>query len=87
MLETTLVYIYSAGSDFIGCGALVEGGYIATCRHVWRDAIDSDGVGASEPPQAEIKFPFVKGQGGSCHARLADDCDGSGEDEIGRAHV
>lgn len=40
MTETALVHIYkgSEPSTFVGCGALVDGGLIATYRHVWRDA-------------------------------------------------
>jgi hypothetical protein len=39
-IETALVHIHSLADpeNFIGCGAIVEGGYIATCRHVWRKA-------------------------------------------------
>ena len=40
MIETALVYILKAdGSNaFVACGTLVNGPYIATCRHVWREA-------------------------------------------------
>ena len=40
MTDTALVYIRKADEtrEFAGCGALMEGPYIATCRHVWRDA-------------------------------------------------
>jgi tetratricopeptide (TPR) repeat protein len=40
MTDTALVYIRKADEtrEFAGCGALIEGPYIATCRHVWRDA-------------------------------------------------
>jgi tetratricopeptide (TPR) repeat protein len=40
MIETALVYIRRTkpAKAFVGCGVAVEGGYIATCRHVWRDA-------------------------------------------------
>ncbi len=40
MIDTTLVYIRTADDDnvFIGCGSVVEGPFIVTCRHVWRDA-------------------------------------------------
>jgi hypothetical protein len=43
MIEQALVYIYSMNPArrFIGCGALVEGGYVATCRHVWRMATEA----------------------------------------------
>jgi hypothetical protein len=53
MIETALVYIRKADETkaFVGCGALVEGPYIATCRHVWRDA-DGEANGG-----VEIVFP------------------------------
>jgi tetratricopeptide (TPR) repeat protein len=76
MIETGLVYIYSClpTRDFVGCGALVEGGYIATCRHVWRDAIACGENG--EPPEVEIMFPFVREKGISTSlATLADICE------------
>ena len=40
MIETALVYIRTndEAKKFIGCGTLVEGPFLATCRHVWRDA-------------------------------------------------
>ena len=74
MIETALVYIYSVSPapEFVGCGALVEGGYIATCRHVWRDATAETG----EPPEVEIEFPFAEDNGVACRARLADVCGG-----------
>ncbi|HMF06281.1 MAG TPA: hypothetical protein VKE72_04630 [Methylocella sp.] len=77
MIETALVYIYSAGSDFIGCGALVEGGYIATCRHVWRDAI-ADSAESSESPQVVIEFPFAQESETGHRAQLEDACDEPG---------
>jgi hypothetical protein len=53
-VETGLVYIYrlSPTKEFIGCGALVEGSYVATCRHVWRDATDGD-----VKAEVEIEYP------------------------------
>jgi hypothetical protein len=76
MTETCLVYIYSGSPArvFTGCGALVEGGYVATCRHVWRDAQ------SGEPPEVEIEFPrsWDNGVLSTCRARLADDCEGLG---------
>jgi hypothetical protein len=41
MIEQSLVYIHSTtpAPRFVGCGTLVEGGYVATCRHVWRMAV------------------------------------------------
>jgi predicted negative regulator of RcsB-dependent stress response len=40
MIESALVLIHASadGNDHIGCGALIEGGYIVTCRHVWEEA-------------------------------------------------
>jgi tetratricopeptide (TPR) repeat protein len=74
MIETVLVYIYSAPTrEFIGCGALVEGGYIATCRHVWRDAVDSE---SEEPQEVEIEFPFAQDNTPGHRAMLADKCEG-----------
>jgi hypothetical protein len=81
MIETALVYIYSVSParEFVGCGALVEGGYIATCRHVWRDATAETG----KPSEVEIEFPFGKketaGVAPARRARLADSC-GEAED-------
>ncbi len=45
-LETSLVHVCHAADpgQFVGCGAIVEGGYIATCRHVWRDAGGATGA-------------------------------------------
>ncbi|MDA8051948.1 MAG: trypsin-like peptidase domain-containing protein [Rhodospirillales bacterium] len=74
MIETGLIYIYAPGSQrrFVGCGALVEGSYVATCRHVWESATN----GAAEPPAVEIEFPFAH-EGGAAvtsSAGLADEC-------------
>ncbi len=75
MIETSLVYIFSIEPSraFLGCGAVVEGGYVATCRHVWRDA--------GEPTEVEIEFPFVRENGVVVKqaAELADSCEGSGD--------
>jgi tetratricopeptide (TPR) repeat protein len=76
MIETALVYIYSLREhDFIGCGALVEGGYIATCRHVWRDATE-ESAEANESPEVEIEFPFAQDGEPGHRATLADKCEG-----------
>ncbi|MDQ6869501.1 MAG: hypothetical protein M3178_14420 [Pseudomonadota bacterium] len=74
MIESGLVYIYSVtpARTFKGCGALIEGGYIATCRHVWHDAIDSESEATRKPRQVEIEFPFAQ----ACRAQLADACEG-----------
>jgi hypothetical protein len=75
MIETALVYIYSVRRDFIGCGALVEGGYISTCRHVWRDAIE-ESEEANKSSEVEIEFPFAQDGGTAHRAMLADICEG-----------
>jgi tetratricopeptide (TPR) repeat protein len=76
-IETSLVYIHSLGptKKFVGCGALIEGGYIATCRHVWRDAADANGV-----PEVEIEYPCSYEAGNTIRssARLADPCEETG---------
>jgi hypothetical protein len=90
MTETASVYVYSVSraspfGGFRGCGALIEGNYIATCRHVWKAAQ------SGEPPQVEIVFPFgVKERADHGNklvtpariARLADAC-GDFEDPTG----
>jgi hypothetical protein len=89
MIETGLVYIYSISPAraFKGCGALIEGGYIATCRHVWPIAAP-----AGQAPEVEIEFPFgTKEKAGDKYviparkARLADACevlDGTASDLV-----
>jgi hypothetical protein len=73
-IETGLVYIYrlSPTKKFIGCGALIEGPYIATCRHVWRDATNAGAV-----PQVEIEYPRARENGDTVRsvASLADACE------------
>jgi hypothetical protein len=95
MIETGLVYIYSVSParPFKGCGALLEGGYIATCRHVWRIAAPA-GQPPEVEPEVEIEFPFgtkEKVGGGDKYvaparrARLADACvvlDGTAPDLV-----
>jgi hypothetical protein len=95
MIETGLVYIYSVSPAraFKGCGALLEGGYIATCRHVWRIAAPA-GQPPEVEPEVEIEFPFgtkEKVGGGDKYvaparrARLADACvvlDGTAPDLV-----
>src|SRR5689334_19866466 len=81
MIETGLVYIRSAGPtrSFKGCGTLVEGGYVATCRHVWRMATEA--AAKSQPDgqlEVEIEYPYSR-EGGSKVRRpawLADECGG-----------
>jgi tetratricopeptide (TPR) repeat protein len=79
MVEKSLVYIHSTSPArrFVGCGALIEGGYIATCRHVWRMATAKADPAA--PLQVEIEFPWSR-EGGTCvrkAAELADACEDS----------
>jgi tetratricopeptide (TPR) repeat protein len=84
VIELGLVYICSTSpaGHFVGCGALVEGGYIATCRHVWRAAIASESAETGAPPEVEVEFPFARhdrnGRSKS-RAALADDCVLEGE--------
>jgi tetratricopeptide (TPR) repeat protein len=79
MIEQALVYIYSMNPArrFIGCGVLVEGGYVATCRHVWRMATGSAKV---EPPlRVEVEYPRAREDGGAVRrpAQLVDPCEGA----------
>jgi tetratricopeptide (TPR) repeat protein len=60
MIEQSLVYIHSTKPTrrFVGCGTLVEGGYVATCRHVWRMATEGQiKAQSSEPLEVEIEYP------------------------------
>jgi Trypsin-like peptidase domain len=96
MIETGLVYIYSVSPArvFKGCGALIEGGYMATCRHVWRIAAPAGQPPSNEPAEVEIEFPFgAKEKAGdgdkyvvpARRARLADACkvvDGTAPDLV-----
>ncbi len=74
MIESGLVYIHSAPnpSGFIGCGAIVEGPFVVTCRHVWKDAKD-----ASSDGKVCICFPPPRGEGKKEYrqACIADPCD------------
>ena len=73
-IETGLVYIHrlQPTKKFVGCGALIEGPYIATCRHVWRDATN-----AGAAPEVEIEYPRSRQNGATMRSigRLADACD------------
>jgi hypothetical protein len=73
MEEAALVHILSATPPhaFIGCGVVIEGGLIATCRHVWRDALK----GAAEGAQPMAEFPRVDGDARRQALRLAAACD------------
>jgi hypothetical protein len=73
MIETGLVYVYATkpARRFVGCGALVERGFIATCRHVWVTATKgwTDGK-----PLVDIEYPHA---GTSEPATLQDRCEGT----------
>jgi hypothetical protein len=80
MIEQSLVYIHSTkpARRFVGCGTLVEGGYVATCRHVWHMATDAAAKAApGEPARVEIEYPRAYQNGGTVRsaAHLADVCD------------
>jgi tetratricopeptide (TPR) repeat protein len=81
MIEQGLVYIHSVkpARRFVGCGALVEGGYVATCRHVWRMATDAAAKAEpNEPLTVEVEYPRSRQDGGGTvrrTARLVDACD------------
>src|SRR5262245_236267 len=81
MIEQTLVYIYSMNPArrFIGCGALVEGGYVATCRHVWRMATGAAKAEAGGPLRVEVEYPRAREEGGAVRrpAQLVDACEGA----------
>jgi len=75
MVEGALVYILAAAppNPFVGCGAVIEGGLVATCRHVWRDALAQAADGAAPL----VEFPRAKPaqrQG----LVLAESCEGDG---------
>src|SRR5689334_7650570 len=76
MIEQSLVYIFSTKSArrFIGCGTLIEGGYIATCRHVSRLATAGQ---STDDAEVEIEYPraYQDGAAKKTRARLADGCE------------
>src|SRR5215469_1143499 len=77
MIESGLVYVYSVAPTrrFVGCGALVEGGYIATCRHVWGEAVKSQ---VGDDVEVEIEYPQAPWESGAAPRRkatLADACE------------
>ena len=79
MIETSLVYIYSVAPSrrFVGCGAVIEGDWIATCRHVWQMAVAKPGEAAIAPQEIEIEFPFALDEKGApvrSLAALIDEC-------------
>ena len=80
MIETGLVYVHSAKPTrgFHGCGALIEGGYVATCRHVWRMATGPAAKAHPEQPlEVEIEFPGSWQDGSTIRhtATLVDSCE------------
>ncbi|HEV2099208.1 MAG TPA: trypsin-like peptidase domain-containing protein, partial [Stellaceae bacterium] len=76
MIENCLVYIYSLKPTkrFVGCGALIEGGFIATCRHVWDEASRAP---VASQPEIVVEYPRVREDGTTvtAPADLADACD------------
>jgi hypothetical protein len=70
MIETGLIYVYATrpARRFVGCGALVERGFIATCRHVWTTATKG---WLDDKPTVEIEYPHA---GVTSTATLADAC-------------
>ena len=80
MIESGLVYIHRTQPTkrFVGCGALIEGGLIATCRHVWEEASRVPaGTVPEEPIEVEIEYPRARdgGVAFTSPAALADACD------------
>ncbi len=79
MIETALVYIYSITprQRFVGCGAVVEGEWVATCRHVLRMAIAEAGEAADALKVIEIEFPHAQDENGAplrSRVALIDEC-------------
>jgi tetratricopeptide (TPR) repeat protein len=75
MIENALVYIHGTGARnrFFGCGVVVEGSFIATCRHVWRDA-----TGGEDRAGAAVEFPrsLLDGKAAMRPVTLASACNG-----------
>ena len=80
MIEQSLVYIYTAtpARRFVGCGALVEGGYVTTCRHVWRMATGAAKAEPNGPLRVEVEYPRSRQDDGTVRrlAQLVDACEG-----------
>ena len=74
MIEGALVYILAAAppNPFMGCGAVIEGGLIATCRHVWRDALAQAPEGAAPL----VEFPRAPQEVRRQALALAESCEG-----------
>ncbi|BAU89633.1 hypothetical protein MPPM_1028 [Methylorubrum populi] len=77
MIEKSLVYIHAAhgAQGFKGCGVLVEGPYVATCRHVWRMATESRGGSAVDAVTIEYPHAYRQNERFRTTARLADACE------------
>ena len=73
MIQGGLVYIYSdeSPSSILGCGSLIEGPFIVTCRHVWDQAVKA----AGDKGPVLVRFP-PRGEGDDVFrpAKLADSC-------------
>ncbi|MGO9418972.1 tetratricopeptide repeat protein, partial [Roseiarcus sp.] len=79
MIETALAYIYSTAprQRFVGCGAVIEGEWVATCRHVLRMALAEAGETADALKVIEIEFPHGQDENGAplrSRATWIDDC-------------
>jgi hypothetical protein len=74
MIESGLVYIHYADSPtaFAGCGALVEGPFIVTCRHVWDEAVKA--TGDSRNVHIRFRPPGGEGEAKISPATLVDEC-------------
>jgi hypothetical protein len=72
IVNNALVYICRGTNEVpIGCGALVEGHLVATCRHVWEAARHGD----DGTTQVSIVYPFPRSRPPASHpATLCDDC-------------
>ena len=73
MIEGALVYLLTASrpNAFVGCGAVIEGELIATCRHVWHDAIAK----APEGALPLVEFPRAATDARRYDLTLADACE------------
>ena len=78
MVETSLVYIHRTRPTkaFVGCGVVLSGDCIATCRHVWLAATaSSDDAGEGEK-RAEVEYAHAWQDGAhvTSGVSLADPC-------------
>ena len=67
MIETALVYIYATAprQRFVGCGAVIVGEWVATCRHVLESALAEAGEAADAVTAIEIEFPHTEDANGA----------------------